>query len=190
RLQAAPTLVPPTHALAEAQLASLEQPVNVAFGPQNCSDGPPAHSPSLPAAQVPPGHSEAELQLAFWFVPPTHVLVGEHTPSAHWLNKVACPGKPHEPPGHCVPNAMPWHGAPGFELPMQRAPLELPQIPSVVEQRPPVHTPLGHSVPAPHGFPEQVPPPAHSDATVHAAPAFVPPAQRPDTGQSALLEQD
>ena len=107
-LQLAPTLVPPTHAFADAQPASVAQPWNVAFGPQNCSFGPPAHVPSLPAAQVPLGHSELLLQFAFWLAPPTQVLVGEQIPSVHWLNKVACPGSPHAPPpGHCELNAMP-----------------------------------------------------------------------------------
>ena len=64
-LQLAPTFVPPTHSFMDAQPVSALQPWNVAFGPQNCSNGPPAHSPSLPAAQVPPGHSEAALQFAF-----------------------------------------------------------------------------------------------------------------------------
>jgi len=73
---------------------------------------------------------------------------------------------------------------------MQRAPLALPQIPSVVEQKLLVQTPLAHCVPDVHGFPEHVPAPVQSVSEVHATPPFVPPTQRPDTGQSALLEHD
>jgi len=99
--------VPPTHAFIEAQSLLAAQPWNVAFGPQNCSNGPAWHVPSFPAAQVPPGHCDAALQFAFWFAPPTHVLVGEQIVSLHWLKFVAVPGIPHALPGHCELNAAP-----------------------------------------------------------------------------------
>ena len=80
-LQAAPALLPPTHALDDAQSAFELQPWNVAFGAQYCSNGPPEHSPSFPAVHVPPGQSDATLQLRSWLLPPTQVFVGEHIPS-------------------------------------------------------------------------------------------------------------
>ena len=61
-----------------------------------------------------------------------------------------------------------------------------PQIPLIVVQKPPVHTPLSHCVAKVHGLPLHVPPPAHTLAAVHGLPAFVPPTQRPEAGQSAF----
>ncbi len=48
---------------------------------QNFSNGPAAHWPSLPVTQLPPGHSEAPVQLRNALQPPTHVMVGEQVES-------------------------------------------------------------------------------------------------------------
>src|SRR6185369_7480357 len=47
--------------------------------------------------------------------------------------------------------------------------------------------PLAQSAPVVHGRPLHVPL-GHADAAVQALPALVPPTQRPETGQSALVE--
>jgi hypothetical protein len=146
-LHAAPTLVPPTHAFDDAQSVSDEHPWNVAFGPQNCSNGPPPHVPLFAATQVLPGHSELTVQSALMFVPPAQVFAGEHTVSEHWLNAVAAPGTLQAPPGHCelLVHELPGHceatvhGAPTFVPPAHVKPHAVPLFVPPMHRRPP-HT--------------------------------------------------
>jgi len=96
-LHGRPALVPPLHVVNEAQSAFVEQPANVASGPQNCSNGPPLHSPSFP-------------------------VVGLHVASLHWFGAVAVPGNVHAPLGHSLVAAQ---GVPAFVPAMQRLPPQI-----------------------------------------------------------------
>jgi len=125
-------------------LASAVQLLNVADGPQNCSNGPPWHSPSYPAPHDPPGHSLLTVQAAPLFAPLTHVapahvrralrgdaasrpgvrppmheLITTQVASLHSFGAVVLPGTPHAPPGHWLGRV---HTAPLLAPPWQRLP--------------------------------------------------------------------
>jgi hypothetical protein len=82
------------------QSAFVEQPRNVSTGPQNCSNGPAAHVPSLPPSD-------------------------EQVESSHWFGVVAAPGTVHAPPGHSDATVQ---AAPLLPPPTQRRPPQIGPI--------------------------------------------------------------